>query len=359
MKLTVQPGDTLTHLTREALKRGSQVEQGSDLSFSSLFNRIQTVAKTNEIANPDLIFPGQVIDFSPIMGRKHAAPVASPATQTPALGEAGVARAQAIAGAPRHESSHRVLERTLERAVSKGYLPSSDLPEARRRILDMAKEHRFMPDDFARVALIESDGFNPKATNGNCHGIIQFCDGPDRGAASVGLGTDPRKILSMSVVDQLELVDKYFGDTQLKSYMPASLDALYLTVLYPAARDERQMHTALPIPGPQASILHVGGINKNPITRASIRKGLMENAGLRLNQFALEKTRNDLAAAKPSEQTVPEQKQVQLQQVASSAQVLAELSTSNRVAGYFPATQFFGGMSRPAAADVFAARERM
>lgn len=354
MKLTVQPGDTLTHLTREALKKGSQLGQGADLSFSSLFSRIQTVAKTNQIEDPDLIFPGQVIDFAPIIGRKHAAPVAASALPETSPTQPGAIRAHAVSEATDSESSHRVLERTLERAVAKGYLPQGDVPEARRRILDMAKEHRFMPDDLARVALIESDGFNPKATNGNCHGVIQFCDGPDRGAASVGFGADPKKILSMSVVDQLELVDKYFGDTQLKSYMPASLDALYLTVLYPTARDERQMHTALPIPGPQASVLHVGGVNKNPITRASIRKGLMENASLRLNQFALEKARTNLAAAKLKElQPQPSQ------QFASSAKVLAELNVSNQVSSYFPATQFFGAMNRPSAADVFAARERM
>ncbi len=159
--------------------------------------------------------------------------------------------------------------------MAKGYLPQAELPEARRRILDMAKEHRFMPDDFARVALIESDGFNPKATNGNCHGVIQFCDGPDRGATSVGFGAEPKKILSMSVVDQLELVDKYFGDTQLKSYMPASLDALYLTVLYPAARDERQMHMALPIPGPQASVLHMwAGSTRTQLRGPRFARGL-------------------------------------------------------------------------------------
>ena len=39
---------------------------------------------------------------------------------------------------------------------------------------------------FARLSLMESDGLNPKATNERCHGIIQFCDGPARGAATVG-----------------------------------------------------------------------------------------------------------------------------------------------------------------------------
>ncbi|MGA0985207.1 MAG: hypothetical protein ACO3ST_11215, partial [Burkholderiaceae bacterium] len=172
-----------------------------------------------------------------------------------------------------------------------------------RRILDMAKEHRFMPDDFAGVALMESDGLNPRATNGNCHGIIQFCDGSDRGAASVGYGRDPKAILEKSVVEQLDLVDRYFQDTSLKQYKPASLEALYLTVLYPAARDERQMHRPLPIPGKQASALHVGGHQANPITLASLRKGLIENAQLRLNQFALDQSK--LAFANDRKPSVP------------------------------------------------------
>ena len=348
MKLTVQSGDTLSHLTREALKKAGAAKSGQDLSFSSLLNRIQTVAKTNAIDNPDLIYPGQVIDFAPIIGRKAEVTKTSvePTSLNAEARQVSPQQVSAIADPSASASSHRVLERTLERAVARGYLPQADLPEARRRILDMAKEHRFMPDDFARVALIESDGLNPKATNGNCHGVIQFCDGPDRGAASVGLGKNPEQILSMSVLEQLDLVDKYFGDTQLKSYMPASLDALYLTVLYPAARDERQMHRALPIPGPQASVLHVGGLNTNPITRASIRKGLTENASLRLNQFAVEKARLDMARAK------------QEQEFASAAQTLASLKPSGELASYFPATQFPAALNRPTA-DFLAGRERL
>ena len=209
----------------------------------------------------------------------------------------------AVSGPLSAPSNYRVLERTLDRAVSKGYLPQGDVAEVRRRILDMARQHRFVPDDFARVALIESDGLNPRATNGNCHGIIQFCDGPDRGAASVGYGRDPKAILGKSVVEQLDLVDRYFEDTGLKQYKPASLEALYLTVLYPAARDERQMHKPLPIPGRQASVLHVGGHQANPITLASLRKGLIENAQLRLNQFALDQSKLAFAnERKPSGQ---------------------------------------------------------
>ena len=312
MKVTVSSGDTLLQLTRQAM-REQGMASAPRMPFSELMNRMTTVAQTNAIKNPDLIFPGQVIDFTPILGRplagndplkESSASPSAPTASADLLGyRADLAKVSAVSGPLSAPSNYRVLERTLDRAVSKGYLPQGDVAEVRRRILDMARQHRFVPDDFARVALIESDGLNPRATNGNCHGIIQFCDGPDRGAASVGYGRDPKAILGKSVVEQLDLVDRYFQDTGLKQYKPASLEALYLTVLYPAARDERQMHKPLPIPGRQASVLHVGGHQANPITLASLRKGLIENAQLRLNQFALDQSKLAFAnERKPSGQ---------------------------------------------------------
>ena len=312
MKVTVSSGDTLLQLTRQAM-REQGMASAPRMPFSELMNRMTTVAQTNAIKNPDLIFPGQVIDFTPILGRplagndplkESSASPSAPTASADLLGyRADLAKVSAVSGPLSAPSNYRVLERTLDRAVSKGYLPQGDVAEVRRRILDMARQHRFVPDDFARVALIESDGLNPRASNGNCHGIIQFCDGPDRGAASVGYGRDPKAILGKSVLEQLDLVDRYFQDTGLKQYKPASLEALYLTVLYPAARDERQMHKPLPIPGRQASVLHVGGHQANPITLASLRKGLIENAQLRLNQFALDQSKLAFAnERKPSGQ---------------------------------------------------------
>ena len=73
-------------------------------------------------------------------------------------------------------------------------------------------------------------------------------------------------------------------------------------MLFPAARDERQSHRPLPIPGPQASALHVGGNQQAPITRASIRKGLVAHANLRLAQFAREEARERTQIAR---QAVP------------------------------------------------------
>ena len=280
MKISVERGDTLLALAREASEK---LHPGrSAPAFKELMSMVQTVAKANDIDNPDLIFPGQVIDFSSALANKEALTGSVAVAQAPT-----VESARPLAFEPTRAAGHRVLERMLDRAVAKGYIPQREVGDVQRRILDMAREHKFAPDDFARVAMMESDGLNPRATNGNCHGVIQFCSGPDRGAASVGYGKNPERILKLSVLDQLDLVDRYFEDTALGQFKPASLDNLYLTVLFPAAREERQMHKALPIPGPQARALHVGGNQESPITRASLRKGLIEHATTKLQQFAM------------------------------------------------------------------------
>ena len=159
----------------------------------------------------------------------------------------------------------------------------------------MASRYKFTPDDFARVALMESDGFNPKATNGSCFGIIQFCDGEGRGAASVGLSHDPEKILELNVPDQLDLVSQYFEDTDLRKFKPASLDQLYLTILSPAAREVFNVNEPLSIPGPQARALHVGGVVDAPITKASIVKGLISHAKNTLSNHLFSKTNSPVA----------------------------------------------------------------
>ncbi|MGA1665074.1 MAG: hypothetical protein ACO38M_05475, partial [Burkholderiaceae bacterium] len=290
-------------LTRQALGQLGQMRptDAQRMPFRDLMARIHTVAEHNQIQNPDRILVGQTIDFSALLDSRAAKGIA-PAGHSQALGQPRLAdtlasnEAAAVVLGERTGTQYRVFERTLDRAVAKGYIPKGEVADVRRRILDMSREHRFNPDDFARVALMESDGLNPRATNGNCHGVIQFCDGPDRGAASAGYGKQPEKILDLSVLEQLDLVERYFEDTGLQQYKPASLDNLYLTVLYPAGRSERQMHRNLGVPGPQAAALHVGGNQNAPITRASLRKGLLENANQRLTQFALAQAQREPAA---------------------------------------------------------------
>ena len=289
MKVHVQPGDTLSGLTRQALGQLGQMRpaDAQRMPFRDLMARIHTVAEHNQIHNPDRILAGQTIDFSALIGSQGpAAKVLN--GHPPHLSQTLSANeAAAVVLGERTGTQYRVLERTLDRAVSRGFIPANEAADVQRRILDMSRSYRFNPDDFARVSLMESDGLNPRATNGNCHGIIQFCNGPDRGAASAGYAKDPEKILDLSVLEQLDLVERYFEDTGLQQYKPASLDNLYLTVLYPAGRSERQMNLSLGVPGQQAAALHVGGNQNAPITRASLRKGLIENANQRLSQFSL------------------------------------------------------------------------
>jgi len=186
---------------------------------------------------------------------------------------------------PSASLANPVLVKTLDRAVAKGFIPPAEKAAVYDKILDMSQNHGFAPDDFARMTLMESDGMNPRASNQRCHGIIQFCDGPARGAASAGYAANPKAILDLSVHKQLSLVDKYFEDVGLKTQGPAGLEDLYLSVLNPASRSENQLNAPLNIPGPQARSLHVGSDSAAPITRHSIRQGLLQNAAVRLGQM--------------------------------------------------------------------------
>ena len=264
--VTVQRGDTLMGLTRNYL--GNAVGQFNN---GQILEMAKTIARDNGIANPNRILPGQVLNMAPMT--TMAALKLRPGTV-----EAVQLSAHANVATP-------VLDKTLARAVAKGFLPVEQQTEVRNKILSLASEHRFAPDDFARMTLMESDGLNPKASNGFCHGIIQFCGGT--GATGVGYANNPKKILSLNVMDQLELVDRYFTSTRLKEFGPASLDNLYLTVLTPAARHEPRADVPLKIAGRQAAYLYEG---RDPtagvITRNSIVSGLRLNAQQRLGEFS-------------------------------------------------------------------------
>ena len=300
---SVRSGQTLTGIVREQM-----AARGVNISNNEAMRLAQTVARSNNISNPNMIHPGQPLNLESLnfslqqslavsqaiaANKAAAAAAASPAitpaahvnalnTNTamgsPAL--AGTAQVQLLTRSDR--SGHVVLEKTIDRAIEKGFIPAQDKQAVMNKIVQLSQEHRFAPDDFARLTLMESDGMNPKATNNRCHGIIQFCDGPDRGAASAGFGANPKAILGHSVLQQLDMVGKYFDDTGLKNFGPVGLDDLYLTVLTPAARNETRPNAALNIPGQQAAYLHVNRDTRAPITRNSILAGLHQNANQRL-----------------------------------------------------------------------------
>ena len=301
----VATGDTLSGLVRAQARA-----MGVQLSGPQALRLIQRVASDNKITNVNRIFPGQQLNMAGLVSELDAslkgqvagtavlakttpaatalqafravsadsASVAAPMTKTPA---APVAAANKSVQ-PRHD----VLEKTLSRAVAKGFIPANEKNDVRNKILDLAKTHHFNPDDFARMTLMESDGMNPRSSNARCHGIIQFCDGSDRGAASAGYAANPKAILGLSVYQQLHLVDKYFGDVGLKNKGPAGLDDLYLSVLMPSARSEVRSDAPLSIGTNQAKALYEGRDTSAPMTRQSILQGLLKNAADRLGQSA-------------------------------------------------------------------------
>ena len=300
---TVRSGQTLTGIVREQM-----AARGVNISNNEAMRLAQTVARSNNIVNANMIHPGQPLNLESLnfslqqaqavqqaiaanqaAAAQAAAPAVTPAANVnnlnvnSALGSAalaGTAQVQLLTRSDR--SGNVVLEKTIDRAIEKGFIPAQDKQAVMNKIVQLSQEHRFSPDDFARLTLMESDGMNPKATNNRCHGIIQFCDGPDRGAASAGFGANPKAILGHSVLQQLDMVGKYFDDTGLKNFGPVGLDDLYLTVLTPAARNETRPNAALNIPGQQAAYLHVNRDMRAPITRNSILAGLHQNANERL-----------------------------------------------------------------------------
>ena len=296
----VQAGQTLTGIVREQM-----AQRGVNISNNEAMRLAQTVARANNISNPNLIHPGQRLNLDSLnltLLQAQAANKAIAANTSPASNPnlnlntsantsaalAGTAQVQLLSRVDR--SNNPVLEKTIDRAIDKGFIPAQDKKAVMNKIVQLSEQHRFAPDDFARLTLMESDGMNPKASNSSCHGIIQFCDGPERGAASAGFGSNPKAILGHSVLQQLDMVGKYFEDTGLKNFGPVGLDDLYLTVLTPAARNETRPNVALNIPGKQAAYLHVNRDTRAPITRNSILAGLHQNANERLGTEVAQRT---------------------------------------------------------------------
>ena len=272
--VAVQAGDTLSNIVKDHLaQRGLPVSNNEALRLS------QDLAQANGIANPDRIYPGQRLNLS-VLNQAPQAQAAIPTQQA-----LQTKRLQTTPNLPMLAGQNPVLQKTLDRAVEKGYIPPEEKQQVYQKILGMARNYQFAPDDFARLTLMESDGMNPKASNSRCHGIIQFCDGRDRGAAVAGFADNPKAILGQSVLQQLDLVEKYFDHNGLKSVGPTNLDDLYLTVLTPAARREKAPNADLNIAGTQAKKLYVNRDPSTFITRNSIVQGLHQHANERLGLY--------------------------------------------------------------------------
>ena len=288
----IQAGDTLTSIVKE-----QALLQGVKLSPSEEFRWAQNLATDSGIQNPNAIFPGQKIQLQKMLSQwqtgqtqpqnlAQTSPKATPAIAQNKIETVTVTASRSVPTLPKGNDinavAHPVLSQTLDRAVNRGFIPKVEKQDVYNKVLQVANKHNFSPDDFARLTLMESDGMNPQATNTRCHGIIQFCDGPARGAAEVGFGQSPKSILGLSVYQQLHLVDTYFDKVGLKKEGAVPLDELYLAVLQPAARGEKRPEEPLGIPGKQAKYLYEGRDPQAPMTRSSITQGLMQNAADRL-----------------------------------------------------------------------------
>ena len=99
-----------------------------------------------------------------------------------------------------------------------------------------------------------------------------------------GVGVHPHPALAFSLVAGRARRQQLQGRREVDQG-PAGLEDLYLSVLNPASRSERQVTAALDIGGKQARVLHTGSDTDAPITRQSIRQGLLQNAAARLGQL--------------------------------------------------------------------------
>jgi len=207
----VQRGDTLIGLVKTQHR-----QQGLHVSENQAFRLAHQIAADNRLPNPDLIRTGQRIDFSrlnlPAVAKGPASALDLPAAAKAALQQLpSTPLATAAAENTTAATDHPLLDRVLDRAVGKGFIPGQELAAVRSKIVQLSEKYNFKPDDFARLSLMESGGMNPQASNGHCHGVIQFCDGPARGAAAVGFASNAKAILGMSLFKQLDLVDQYFS----------------------------------------------------------------------------------------------------------------------------------------------------
>jgi hypothetical protein len=185
--VNVQAGRTLSGIVREQM-----AARGVNISSSEALRLSQTVAQSNKLQNANLIYPGQKINLDSLnltlaqnqMANRAIASTGNSATtniNSSANRQTAVnstTQLQLLARAD--QGGNPILEKTLNRAVEKGFIPAQDKQAVMNKIIQLSQQHRFAPDDFARLSLMESDGLNPKASNSRCFGIIQFCDGPDR-----------------------------------------------------------------------------------------------------------------------------------------------------------------------------------
>ncbi|SDQ18491.1 D-alanyl-D-alanine carboxypeptidase [Chryseobacterium soldanellicola] len=99
----------------------------------------------------------------------------------------------------------------------------------RKKIVEVAKSLNVNPNWLMTIIALETaETFNPSIDNGIGYvGLIQFGSG-----AAKDIGTDQKKLVKMSFVDQMDYVEKHLTKSKIKY---KTLADLYLAVLYPSA----------------------------------------------------------------------------------------------------------------------------
>jgi hypothetical protein len=177
---SIKPGDTLTGIVREQ----AQIS-GVKLTPSEEFRWTQALAADNGIQNANTIFPGQKIQLQNMLSQWQAGQTqpqgmaqnstsASASNTTVAKTNEAIPTIVVTAARPTNSLhkpnyinavAHPVLSKTLDRAVARGFIPKVEQQDVYNKVLQVANKHKFSPDDFARLTLMESDGMNPQATN--------------------------------------------------------------------------------------------------------------------------------------------------------------------------------------------------
>lgn len=273
----VKPGDTLSHIAQDRLRALGKPHGGADI-----LRAVEVLAASNGLADPDRIVAGSQLRLDALgpssVSNPHVPPSAPRSVKAVAPAPIGEPRQAPTSPRASGFSQFPVLDRTLDRAVENGYLSADERRPVHDRIIELSRKYRFSPDDFATVSLMESNGLNPRASNGRCFGIIQFCGGSQAGAAAIGMADQPHRIAEQPVLEQLDMVDRYFEHNGLQRLPQVGLVDLYLTILTPAAKRERAPAAPLPIAGTQARALYENQDRSQPITRKSILSGLIDHA---------------------------------------------------------------------------------
>ena len=124
--------------------------------------------------------------------------------------------------------------------------------------------------DFLPIIMMTEANLKPSANNGNCGGLIQFCN-EFGGAAELGI--DAHVISNMSAVEQLPLIRQYLSNKKIPK--GADLATTYLAILTPALVGASRTEEL----GISGQAQHLYGPDGR-MTKETLEHGLLAHAGV-------------------------------------------------------------------------------